>query len=136
MTDNILFPSLSAHGWTDSSAITGDMLMAHFFVAEESQTYLYTGHISSWPGIVQATQGDYSKYASKLKTDLDYYFSRYFNNVVIETAVIQDPVNTDKEVITLYVEYTDNAGVTQQLSKLVTLINMKFTSLTNINNGD
>ena len=136
MVASILFPSLSSHGWTDSPVITGDMLMAHFFVAEYSQSYIYRGYVASWPYIVQNNTENLETYASELKKALEVYFSRYFNSVVVDAAVITDPTDNNQQAISLYLEYVDYAGQKQILSKLASFIDGKFAKLTSMNNGE
>ena len=135
MTSKVLFPSLSSLSWTNSPTIVADALMAHFMVAEFSQSYIYRGRVSSLPYVAQNNQNNLQAYATELQSTLETYFSRYFNSVVVDTNVITDPENSDQEAVNLYLEYTDTVGNKHTLSKLASFVDGKFSELTTLNNG-
>lgn len=129
------YPSLSEDGWVNNSVKLADKLLSDFFISDYSQTYLYSGAVSSFPWIIQNKQGNVTETAALVQSTLNVYFSRYFNNVVVES---QDQTSADspsKGQITLYVKFTDDDGIEYVVGKLLEIADMNITKIINLNNN-
>lgn len=129
------FPSLSEDGWVDDPVLLGDYLISQFFVSDYSQTQLYLGEVRSLPQIVQSTQGDSNKLISMVQTELMTYFSRYFNNVYVESALVNNPTDSSEIGFTIFISYIDTNGNTHQLNNLINTLNSKISNIINLNNN-
>lgn len=135
MTSKVLFPSLSEDGWVSSSTKVADYLFSHFFISDYSQTYVYDKQVSSMPWIIQKNQGDMTQTLSDMQATLSIYFSRYFNNVVVEAKDITDANFPSKGIISLYIKFTDQENKDQVFGKLLEISNMTISKIVAINNG-
>lgn len=85
---------------------------------------------------MQEHQLDPEKIASRSERVLRDYYSRYFNNVIVQTEAIPDPTQPDpnKYVMNLYISYDDKNGVQQTLAKTFDVVESKVQNVTNISN--
>lgn len=134
MADEIYFPSLTETGWITSSEITGDFLFAHFFASDYSQTHLYSGHVSSFAKIMQKNMDNVDNLVSELRSTLLLYYTRYFENVVVDVNVKDDLTNDSKLSLLIYIAYSDTAGKQYNLAKLVRDVTSKSSQIIDINN--
>lgn len=134
MTTKRIMPSLSTDGWVSDPVQVADYLMSHFFLSEFSQTALFPKQVSSLPYIVYENQGSPTRTAEKVKTTLTTYFSRYFDNVVVQTSYRDDSEDPSKSIIDCFIEYVDSDGKTHSFSKSAELVNGKFNKIVYINN--
>lgn len=135
MANKKFYPSLSEDGWVNNSVKIADKLLSDFFISDFSQTYLYSGAVSSFPWIIQNKQGNIAETAALVQKTLNVYFSRYFNNVVVES---QDQTSADspsKGQITLYVKFTDDEGIEYVIGKLLEIADMQVSKIINLNNN-
>lgn len=135
MAENFYLPTLSPEGWVQSTAEQADYLFAHFFVSEYSQTHLYKSNVSSFQYIIQNTQGRITDTVSKTISTLTSYFSRYYDNVVADASYLEDPVNSGKVTLNIYVSFTDKTGKDFVLGKATEVVNSKVIKIININNN-
>lgn len=135
MTNKITLPHLSSEGWVRDSVKIADILMSHFFLAEASQSYLYLDHVSSFPYILQKTQGKMNDTLIELRETLNTYFSRHFNNVVVETRDDTNPEDPSKGIITIYLSFVDSDGNRISFGQLVKFQDLKINEIIKINNG-
>jgi len=135
MTTKNLFPSLSEDGWVNDSIKTADYLLSHFFISEDSQSYIYNDNISSLPWIILDCQGDINKLLNKTKIVLSDYFGKYFNNVEVEVLEIIDKEKTSKGQISIYVKFTDEQNIEYSLGKILEITNLTISKIIDINNG-
>ncbi len=135
MTTNKKMPSLSEDGWVNNSIKTCDYLLSHFFLSDYSQSYIYHGQVSSLPWIIQQTQGNMSRTVSLTQQTLSGYFSRYFNNVVVEVSEIEDANNPSKGEITIYVKFTDAENKEYVVGKLLHITDLTISKIINLSNG-
>lgn len=66
---------------------------------------------------------------------LKLLFSNYFNNIVVESATEQDPKNPNKYQLTILVQFTDDAGKTYSLGKLLEINDLIVQKIITQNNG-
>ena len=135
MADAILYPSLSEDGWVSSPEKTADYLMSTFLVSDYSQTYLYKGLVSSLPWILQDNQGNIARACTAVRDTLNTYFSRYFNNVVVEVNEVENTESPTKGQMSIYVKFADKTGKEHVLGKLLKLADSIVESIITINNG-
>lgn len=129
------YPSLSEDAWVDSPIKIADNLFSCFFTSEFSQSYIYQGHITSFPYILQDNQGDITSTINAVRSELSIYFSRYFNNVVVEVIDKTDINAPNKVAIAIYVSFDGNDGINYSLGKMAESADLKVTKIINISNG-
>lgn len=134
-TKRILFPSLSESGWLNSTVQTVDALLSHFFCSDRSQSYIYPTSISSLPWILQDTQGDMSQTIAATRTTLSGYFSKYFNNVVVEVAEVLNEAEPSKGAISIYIKFTDADGKEHNVGKMLQITDTTISKIIELNNG-
>lgn len=134
MSNTRVMPSLSEDGWVNDPLQIADYLMSHFFLSEYSQTALFPKQVSSLPYIIFEHQGNPNNTAEKIKSVLTTYFSRYFNNVVVQTGYRDDDEDPSKSIIDLFIEFVDSVGKTHSFSRVAELLNGKFNRIVQINN--
>lgn len=135
MTSKVLFPALSEDGWTNSPMKVADYLFSHFLLSDKSQTYLYDDNVSSLPWIIQNTQKDMTRTITDTQTTLSNYFSRYFNDVVVEVSEIPNLEDPSKGQISIYLRFTDNTGEEFVLGRMVHLVDSIISNVVTIING-
>lgn len=135
MTNKICYPALSEDSWVNHSQKIADQLFATFFASDYSQSYIYHGKISSLAYILQQTQGDMTSAVSQVRQTLSDYFSRYFNNVVVEVHEIENTEDPSKAQISIYLKFTDSDGIEYNLQKIREISNTITDKMITINNG-
>lgn len=134
MNEQVWFPSMSESGWVTSSEIMADSMFSHFFATDYSQSNIYLGNITSFAWIVQNNLNDMTGLISAVRSALATYFSRYFQNVIVEVQDKTDLTDTAKVGISIYIAFTDNQGKSYNLARLVRDIGSKTSSIVKINN--
>lgn len=132
---SVYYPSLSEDSWVDSPVKQADYLFSTFFVADYSQTYLYKDKVSSLPYILQNNTGDVTRTCTEVQTTLSSYFSRYFNNVVVEVTEVPNPEATSKAQISIYVKFADKDNKEHVLGKLLQYQDTIISKVVTLNNG-
>ena len=135
MSNLILLPSLSEDGWLNTSERIADYMLAHFFLSEKSQTYLYGAQVASLQYIIQNNADSMMNTAIETKTTLYSYFARYFTSVEVECSVNDITTNGSSANLNIYVGFTDSDGKTFSVGKLVNILNSKVNSFITLNNG-
>lgn len=135
MTSLATMPSLSEDGWVTDSIKTADYLLSHLFLSERSQSYLYNNNITSLPYILQTTQGDITQTITLLRSSIEEYFSRYFNNVVVEVTDVTSEDEPSKASISLFVQFSDKENIEHNLGKIIETSNLTISKIIDINNG-
>ncbi len=135
MTAPQYFPSLSPDGWIESDPHKADNIFSQFFLSNYSQSQLYRGNVSSFAWVVQEGTGDMNKTASLMQSTLSNYFSRYFTNVTIDVTWKSETTNSSRIALSVYIGFTGYDGKAYSLGKIVNLLNMKVTTIINMNNG-
>ena len=131
----IALPTLSTKGWVlanEHPLVVANHIFAHFFCSDYSQTQLYLDKVSSFAWVMQSAQGDTGLAKSNLKTTLEGYFKRYFDNATVETSELPMDL-TGRVSLSLYVEFVAD-GVTYTLSKAINLSDGVVQSIINLNN--
>lgn len=84
--------TLSSKGPARSIQETADMAVAHFLLAEYSQSTICAGNVQSFPWIIQAYASDSSGLKSQIEDRLQHHLSNYFDGAQVE-------VTTDERVV-------------------------------------
>lgn len=131
-------PSLSTSGWVTSLHQKADLLLAHLFAADKSQTFIYKGQVTSMQWLVQQYSNDPNKMANEMQDALGIYFLRYYPdpNPIVEVSVMNiDPTTTNAVNLNIWIQVIEN-GQTYSIAQLLNIVDSKFTLITNaINNG-
>lgn len=129
-------PSLSTRGWVSEPAAKIDLLLAHFFVADFNQTYLYPGRVISLPRLLQKNGSDIEGLMSDMKDSLFNYISRYYESVDIEVTSATDLDVDPKVAIELVITITvvENA-VGVSYARLMKAVDGKLDKIIVLNNG-
>ena len=135
MANNIVYPSLSEDSWVSNSERIADYLFATFFASDFSQSYIYHQKVSSFAYILHKNQGDIMGVLSSVRQTLSDYFSRYFNNVVVETQEIENTTEPSKGQISIYVAFTDADGKVYNLQRIREVSDTITDKIIKLNNG-
>jgi hypothetical protein len=135
MSNKIYLPSLSEDGWVNSSSKIADYLISHFRLSDYSQTYIYHENVSSLPYILQKTQGSIFNTVKETESILSTYFSRYFNNVVVDVSEIPNTEDPSKGQISIYLKFTDSDNKTYDLGKLLEVRDTTIERIINLDNA-
>lgn len=135
MTISATMPSLSTDGWVKGSLKTADYLFSHFFASDYSQTYAFPKGVSSFSYILHSNQGDIPGTIRELRSTLLNYFSKYFENVVVEIDDGATAEGSSAVGLNLFLNFTDSSGVTHSLGKMIEYTNTTINKIVTINNG-
>ncbi len=129
-----VLPTMSTDGWVDSPTVKADRLFAHFLVSEYSQTALYAGNVSSLPYLIQKNKEAPLSTANDIKTTLEVYFSRYYDQVEVECSWIDVEPDGGKAEIQIYASLIDSDGISISLGKAVSIVDSKVQKVATLNN--
>lgn len=130
----IVMPSLSEDGWVEYAGSQLDYAFSHFFLSDYSQTYIYTGAVSSFAWVLEESNGDYLKCQNLLTVTLQNYLNRYFKSTTIDCNVKPSLTNPSQGEIYLYVSVVDHQGKEYVLGKMITYADNQTVNVIKINN--
>lgn len=133
-TDNTPVPSLSRDGWKTGNIAKCDLLLSHFFVAEETQTAFFPNAVQSLPALVQRYQDDPIGLANGTKEALERYFKAYFPKVEVQTSCNENPDKKNSFDLRLFVSVWDIEGNEFSLGRLAEHQDAKILQIIAINN--
>ena len=81
-------PSMSTQGLVYDSSNKIDKLLAHAFVADYNQSYLYAGRITSLAAYIAQGGSRSDEVISKIQQGLTTYLAKYYTNVDVTVAQI------------------------------------------------
>lgn len=140
MTSKITIPALSADGWTNSSILTTDYMLRHYFLSDRSQVSpVGLSRAESFSAIFAENEGDISATCNALEASLSKYFKGAFNDVEVEVDVNKDTNYDDyksKVALNIYVKFNDEQGKTFNLARMLLTENMKVLDIIKLNNGE
>lgn len=112
-------PVLGPEGWVSSGQKKLDMLMAHLYTSDASQTHFFNGYVSSLASVIKENQGKMKNAVRDIQEMLTRYFSYYFHNVeVIVYEYETDDFHRGELVMSAVME--DEFGVVFQLHEVMT----------------
>lgn len=120
-------PALSADGWVQSSKERADYLLSHFYLSDYSQTHLYTGNVSSLSYLMTTYGHDKYLLQTNLQRTLQDYFVRYnFKNVIVDITIEEESPDSNKQMLKIYMGFTDEDGQDITMENVLSIINGKF----------
>ena len=128
-------PSLSEDGWIKNPQSVADYLFAHFFLSDRSQTQIFEEQVSSFQWILATTQGNMADTLSLTRSTLTTYFSKYFNNVVVEVQEEPNEKEPSKAQISIYINFTDSTGKVHNFGRLLPVSETKTAEVLSILNA-
>jgi len=126
-------PTLSPNGWVNTPEGKTDILMSHFFVSEESQSYLYAGNITSLPAIINKYCNDIDKCCSAIAGSLEEYLARYFDMATAEVTSDVRTVTGTSVSISVYCSIVDQ-GMQYSVGHLINVTDSKINKIIKLNN--
>lgn len=130
MASNVL-PTLSSVGWVSATAEKADIALAHFFESDAIQTHLYRGKVTSLQAIIQEAGKDTYALVNSVREKLSIYLNRYFDSVLVEADIVDDPGN--KLNLRIYAKITEK-GKEYSFGRLLVVSNNNTTKVINLNN--
>ena len=130
-----IVPALSEDGWVESDGRQAEYLFSHFFLSDYSQTYIYDDQVASLAWIIAMNDENVMMIPSAVQSRLEKYFSRYFNNVVVQATIAEDSNNANKYQLTIYLSFVGKDGIPYNLSKLAFMENGLIKKVIDLNNG-
>jgi hypothetical protein len=127
-------PTLSSKGYVYTTEEKVDHLLAYALLSNASQTPMFRGQIMSFQELIQRTQGDRIALQSQADTAFNNYFSRYFDDVSTEIAVLDDPDDGRKLRLRIYISVRDN-GRTVSVGMIAQFMDGIFKQVVRINEG-
>ncbi len=131
----VYVPTLSKAGWSKGLAERLDYILSDFFTSEYSQSYIFSGSISSLPYLMQRYQGDIPGLVAATRTTLEDYLGGYFESVIVDVTsnhgVIENPTNI--VTLTIYCQVIEN-GKQYSVAKQIESIDSKINKIVNFNN--
>ena len=114
-----VLPSLTSQGWLKQSISVFDQMLGEFFLSEYSQTFCFTGGVSSFPWILQQYKGDMEVITERTKAALVTYLLTQFTKVDVEVSYKLEKDSISRYSLSLYIEITGSDGETINLTRLV-----------------
>jgi hypothetical protein len=128
---------LGVEGWINTPKEKLDVLWAHFYEANYSQSTLSRGQVYSYPYLLQLYRDQPSMLQDKLQDNVTLYLSNYFSSVTVQVSVHEDPTKGDALTIEIFVGVKDEYGKEYTLSKVLDDVNSYSRRWINMNNyGD
>lgn len=135
MAEAVLFPTLSEDAWVDNPQKTADLLMAHFFVSNASQSYIYNREVASFPYILAINHGNMSAIISATTSTLTSYFARFFENVIVEVREVENVEEPSKAQLEMVVQFVDHEGRPHSVGEIIKITDSTFEKVIRISNG-
>ena len=128
-------PSMSTQGLVYDSSNKIDKLLAHAFVSDFNQTYLYPGKITSLAAYIAQGGSRSSEVINKIQDGLTRYLSKYYTNADVVVSPVTTDVNVNSDQITLGITLTLIENQAQiNAYRMVVLANGSLVNVININN--
>lgn len=134
MTSIAVYPALTETGWTTSSLEVANKILSDMFESDYSQTYIYTGGVTSLAWIMQQTEGRIYEAIGLLNQSLLNYFNKYFRSVKVD--VIETPGSISHLIeLNVHVTFADKEGIIYNLGRILKMDNLEVVNIVRINNG-
>jgi len=125
-------PTLSSAGWVTAFADKADKIMAHFFEAEKSQTFIYGSNVSSLQWLVQEYGNRPVAMTQELREALERYLKRYYTGVIVDVAIRDD--GTPRYELRVSIQVTEE-GRNYSFGKELQMNNGALAKIIDLNNG-
>ena len=127
-------PTLSSKGYIYTPEEIIDHALAYALLSNASQSPMFRGSITSLQELIQRTQGDRIALQGQADTMFNSYFSRYFDDVSTEVAVLDDPDDGRKLRLRIYISVRDGAR-TISVGTVAQFMDGIFKGVVRINEG-
>lgn len=133
MPEHIVVPSLSAKGWVRALPEKCDTLLAHFYASDINQSLLYANNVTNVQGILQRNMHDIDGLCQDMRTMLEGYMSRYFDQATVTVTDDRATNPSNKITLNIRIEITDD-GRYYDAGYQAAFIDSKFEKIVNLNN--
>lgn len=129
-----LMMTLDTDGWVETPVRIADRMLSNFLLAEQSQTFFFPHDVYSFPYLIGRYGSDLIELRQQVQENLARYYGTRFSQVETEvrTEIVEDSVNRAEMFI--YLTFTDNEGLTHNLSKIVRYSGQKVSKVLDILN--
>lgn len=129
--------SMDGSGFITIPSLKADAILASYASTQHSQTVLYRNIISSLSKDIQLCSQKWDKLPDFVKTSLSRLFNAYFDQADVEVTIDEDTMNADTGTFNMYIMATlTQDSKTYDLSKLLTITNNKFASVSDFSLGN
>ena len=97
-------PTLTLDGYLDNVDLMMTKLFEYFVLSEYSQTKLFYTEIASLPYLIRIAGPDNGKLEDMVKSTLTTLYSRYWDNVTINTIITEENKNDSKSALKIGIE--------------------------------
>lgn len=130
----VVVPTLSDRGWVTSPNEKIDMLLAHFFESDAIQSYIYGNQIANFQSLLALYSNDRDGLQLALGDKLTGYITRHFDSASVNVNIADDDIKGNALKIIIYCSFVQD-GLSYSAGRLISTMNSKFMSITDINNG-
>lgn len=117
--DMTYVPVLGKEGWVKDGKKKLDILMAHLYASDASQSHFFFGEVASMVKVVKENQGRLQLARESVQAMLENYFSKYYNTVGVN-VYINESNDTLRGELVLSAELIDEDGIAYQLHEVMT----------------
>ena len=130
------YPSLSEEGWVSEPIKIADWIMADFFSSDYSQSHSHHRHVASFAYILQKNHHSINQIIHEMTKILTRYFSRYFDNVLVEIADETGVSDSATRTLGIFVSFTDKKGRRYSVGRDATFEGSKLIKVIQVLIGD
>jgi hypothetical protein len=127
-------PTLSAAGWVYSASEKADMLIAHWYESNASQSLIYGSAVSNAQVLIERFGHDIVELSIRIKSALISYLSAYYQDVTVNISTDEKTALNGRVTVTIECNVVEN-GKVYSFGKLLTLFNSKIEKIISITNG-
>ena len=128
-------PTLSDRGWVRSAQEKLDFVIAHFFEAENNQSYIYHGNVVSLQSLIHDSGQDMLGLAISIRTQLERILNRYFEAALAEVSTVDYNGDSSGGVTFRVYAKVVQEGKEYSVGQLFRLLNSRFSQVTQLNNN-
>ncbi len=119
-------PSLSTDGWVTDIRKKADLVLAHYFASDYSQSNVFLSKITSLAYQVQQAGSNTFELKRLIESDLQQYLGRYFDNVQVDIRIEdEDSSGTNRYNIVFDATVAEN-GIRYSVGRLIEVQNSKI----------
>lgn len=133
-------PSLSTDGWVTDIRKKADLVMAHYFASDYSQSNVFLSKITSLAYQVQREGHNTFELKRLIESDLQQYLGRYFDNVQIDVRIEDEDASGTNRYNIVFDATVAEHGIRYSLGRLIEVQNSKIKRIvkllqTGVDNG-
>lgn len=128
-------PTLSTLGFVYDSANKFDSLVAHAFVADYNQTYLYPGAVTSIPRMIEKIGNDKIALINEIQSRFYEYLSRYYEAVTVVCTLGATESGEEDGTLNIQLVITVTELNSQSVyGRLINTVNSRLKKIIKLNN--